>query len=94
MCGLPAVDVVLVPRGRLVELDLGVVPERWVDQAGDCFLEGVVKDSARLTLEALALGGEGSLGVVEEAGAYGVGRDILGVDEVHVGRGGALRVVV
>jgi hypothetical protein len=91
---LPAVDVVLVPRGRLVELDLGVVPERRVNQAGDRFLEGVVEDGARLTLQALALDGEGGLGVVEEAGADGVGRDILGVDEVDAGRGGALRAVV
>lgn len=62
--GLPAVDVILVPRRGLVELDLGVVSERRVDQAGDGLLEGVIEDGAGLTLEALALGGEGGLGVV------------------------------
>jgi len=92
--------VVLVPRGGLlVELDVRVVEGRGVDQAGDGLLEGVVEDGLVDLGEGEALvrvRDEGGLGVVQEAGPDGDGRDdvVVGDEEVDAGRRGPLRAVL
>ena len=75
---VPGVDVVLVPRGAGVELDEGVVALGRVDESGDGLLEGVLEGVVVGVREASAVGREGGLGVVEEAGADGAGRDVVG----------------
>ena len=70
--------MLLVPRGRgLVELDLRVVALGRVDEARDGLLEGVLEGVVVRVREAGAVGRERGLGVVEEAGADGVGRDVV-----------------
>lgn len=91
--------MVLVPRGGLlVELDVRVVEGRGVDQAGDGLLEGVVEDGLVDLGEGEALvrvRDEGGLGVVQEAGPDGDGRDVVvGDEEVDAGRRGPLRAVL
>jgi hypothetical protein len=61
-----------------------VVPERGLDQAGDGLLKGVVQEGAIVGLgrDLLPLGREGDLGVVGEAQAGCVGRDVLRGEQV------------
>lgn len=75
--------MVLVPGRGLVERDVRVVACRRVDEAGEGLLQGVVE--AGPAWEADPVLGEGGLGVVQEAGPYGVRRG-RAVDEVDAGR--------
>lgn len=91
--------MVLVPGRGLVERDEGVVARRRVDEAGEGLLEGVVLRGGLGEREALAVGGEGGLGVVEEARPDGVGRvvvvDVLRlVEQVDAGWRGSLGAVL
>jgi hypothetical protein len=85
---MPVVDVVVLPRGRLVEGDARVVLGlRGDDEAGDGLLEGGVEGL-------VVVGHEGGLRVVEEGGARGeveLGRrGMLGGQEVDARRRGPL----
>ena len=83
--------MVLLPRRGLVELDLRVVAGRGVDEAHESLLQrGVERETGA---DALLVGREGGLGVVQEGLADRVGRDVVG-DEVDAGGHGPLGPLV
>lgn len=79
--------MVLVPGRRLVEGDRSVVAGRCLNEAGDGLLEGVVKGVLGNPRDPSLVRGEGGLGVVQEAGPDGVGRERARVlENVEAGR--------
>ncbi len=80
--------MVLLPRRGLGELDLRVVAGRGVDEARDRLLERGVLGLSRA--DALAVGREGGLGVVEQALARRVGGDVVLGHQVDGGGRGPL----
>lgn len=89
----PVIDVIPLPRGRLVEKgERAVLREGRADEAGDGLLQGGVERGrdALVGAELLTVGQEGGLGVVQEALAeHGLVRGRAGHD-VDGRRGGPL----
>lgn len=79
--------MVLVPRRRLVQSDRSVVAGRCLNEAGDGLLEGVVEGVLGDPRDPSLVRGEGGLGVVQEAGPDGVGRERARIlENVEAGR--------